>query len=151
MSISYKFEFSYAKSGDQQKTSPPISAFAVIGGASRTIHVDSPDGVSIGSEFEQARMYKNIMLFMPGSPGASDMKTTVDLMNLANDKSRIWFHFSVTQLLNSKMIYNLTLSDGGASVRKPPTMIYGDLLMVEINLPNANITQWSSKGEPEYL
>jgi hypothetical protein len=138
--ISYRFELSYAKGGAADRKAPEISAFSVIGGAARTIHNDSPDSISIGSEFEQARQFKNIMLFMPGSAGAGDMKAALDLTSLAVDKTPFFFYFTVTQLLDAKMLYQLSISDVGATLKKRPQMVLDDLLMCEFNLPGANIT-----------
>jgi len=138
--VSYKFELSYAKEGAADRKAPEISAFSVVGGAARTIHNDSPDNISIGSEFEQARQFKNIMLFMPGTAGAGDMKAALDLTNLALDKTPFFFYFTVTQLLDANMTYLLSISDGGATLKKRPIMVLGDLLMCEFNLPGANIT-----------
>ncbi|MGH9949932.1 MAG: hypothetical protein ACRD6X_22415, partial [Pyrinomonadaceae bacterium] len=127
MILSYKFEFSYAAAGGKQSYAPEITAFSVNGGASRSINADS-DSLNIGSEFEQARTYKNIVLFMPGSPGANDMRVAMDLMNFANNKTSFFFIFIVTQLYQSKLVYLLSISDGGAKVAKPPMMTLGDLL-----------------------
>lgn len=141
MSLSYEFKFMYERE-DAKRTAPPISSFSVIGGASRTIHVDSPNSLSIGSEFEQARKFKNIVLFMPGSPGASDMRVAIDLTRFAAEKVRVSFSFLIRQFFNKKMIYLLQISDNEATVKKPPMMVYGDLLMVEFNLPSARLTHW---------
>lgn len=149
-SPSYKFELSYAERDRPTKMAPPISAFGVDGGASRTIHADSPDSLSVGSEFEQARKFRNIILYMPGSPGAGDMKTAIDFLNFAANKTRFFFHFSVRQTLNSKLVYLLNLTDH-ATVKKSPIMVLGDLLMAEFNLPDAGITHWDSKGERSVL
>jgi hypothetical protein len=141
--ITNDFSFSYAESGGPDKRTPPIAAFSVVGGASRSINADSSN-ISIGSEFEQARQFKNIILFMPGSAGAGDMKAALDLTRFAANKTRFFFFFSVTQQYESKLINFLSISDT-AVVTKPPAMIYGDLLMVQFNLPDARITHIDSE------
>jgi hypothetical protein len=117
------------------------TAFAVIGGASRSINEDSSD-VSISSEFEQARRYKNIVLYLPGSPGAKDVRVALDLMRFATEQIRLTFSLLVRQYSGKKAIYLLQLSDHEATVKNSPSMIYGDLLMVQFNLPDPGITYW---------
>ena len=47
----------------------PVHSFQVAGGAHRTIELSSTNEGSIGSEFEQARIYKNVILYLgAGSP-----------------------------------------------------------------------------------
>jgi len=139
MSRSYEFKFMYDRS-DTKGTAYP-SSFSVMGGASRSINEDSSD-VSISSEFEQARTFKNIVLYLPGSAGANDVRVALDLMRFANEKIRLSFSFLVRQYSGKKAIYILQLSDNECTVKKPPMMIYGDLLMVQFNLPEAKITYW---------
>jgi len=140
---SYQFKFMYESEGSA-KTAPPVVSFGVVGGALRSINEDSSD-VSISSEFEQARKFKNMILYMPGSSGASDMKTAIDLMNFANAKKAFRFSLLVRRFVNKQMIYLLQISDGHATVLKPPSMIHGDLLQVQFSLPEADITYWESE------
>ena len=139
MSLSYQFKFMYDRS-DTKGTAYP-SSFFVVGGASRSINEDSSD-VSISSEFEQARRFKNIVLYLPGSPGANDVRVALDLLRFANEQIRLSFSFVVRQYSGKKAIYILQISDNECTVKKPPMMIYGDLLMVQFNLPEADITYW---------
>lgn len=43
----------------------PVDFFEVDGGTDRKIEVASTDEINIGSEFEQARIYKNIIFYIP--------------------------------------------------------------------------------------
>lgn len=139
----YQFKFMYESEG-AMKTAPLVTSFGVVGGALRSINEDSSD-VSISSELEQARKFNNIVLYIPGSPGAGDMKTAINLMNFANSKKSFRFSFLVRRFANKQMIYLLQISDDRATVVKPPSMIYGDLLQVQCNLPGADLTYWESE------
>src|ERR1051325_9901021 len=99
MALSYEFKFMYDRSDAKATVFP--TAFSVIGGASRTINEDSTD-VSISSEFEQARRFKNIVLFLPGSPGAQDVRVALDLMRFATEQIRLTFSLIVRQYSGKK-------------------------------------------------
>ena len=47
----------------------PVTQFAVKGGAKRKIDLTSADDISLVSEFEQARSFKNISLFLARTRG----------------------------------------------------------------------------------
>jgi hypothetical protein len=69
-----RFEFELmiiTKQGANAKDDPfdiinvPITAFEVEGGANRKIETASPNAISISSELEQARTFKNIIFYVP--------------------------------------------------------------------------------------
>ena len=57
----------------------PVRSFQVAGGAHRKIELSSTNEGSIGSEFEQARIYKNVILYLGSGAGSP----SAELVNLS--------------------------------------------------------------------
>lgn len=139
--MKYKFYFGYIdKNYEFEKFRVNAKSFSVVGGASRTINVDSAKDISITSEFEQARQYKNITVFMPPSPTSEDMEVAVDLISCATNKTVLLFDFHVSKYSGKILVEELNLVDTNATITKPPIMVGDKLLMIEVSLPSAQLT-----------
>jgi hypothetical protein len=116
----------------------PIISFSVEGGANRKINLASSSDISITSELEQARSYKNITLFMPPTKNHLDMLAAVELTDIAlNKPADFGISFSVEKRLGSNRLERLSLSAENPALIKRPTVIAGHLLMIEVSLPDA--------------
>jgi hypothetical protein len=110
-----------------------------MGGTSRTIHQNSREYVSVGSELEQACAFKNIVLYFPRSFGPDHIQAMSELTSLANKKTATFFSFHAWQFLAGQIIYHLHAWDFAATLARPPLSINGDLMMVQFNLPSAKM------------
>jgi hypothetical protein len=156
MAMNYKGEFSYisfVKKIDKYVGGPSvaISSFSVVGGSRRTINLKATNDFSISSEFEQARQYKNITLFMPPTSGGDDMKVAVELTENAGTKNPLILYFDIEKYANGKRIEMFRIIDFGASIKKPPQIVAEGLLMIEVSLgtPQIGYGESNSKGEIE--
>lgn len=139
--MKYKFYFGYQdRNYELVKNMVKAKSFSVVGGASRTIDVDSAKDISITSEFEQARQYKNITVFMPPSPTSEDMEVAVELTKCAMSKTILLFDFHVSKYSGGRLIEELNLVDLNATITKPPSIVANNLLMIEVALPAAKLT-----------
>jgi hypothetical protein len=116
-----------------------ISAFSVVGGASRSINLGSTDDVSISSELEQGRQYKNITLFMPPTKDHVDMDVAMTLMNAALAKSTLSIAFIIAKRVKGKKIEELMLACDDTTLIRPPLVVAKHLLMIELRLPTATL------------
>ena len=85
----------------------PVQAFQVTGGAHRKIEIDSTNEGAIGAEFEQARIYENVILFI--KQGADS--PTAELIKLAKSgRKGFLMNFVVSVFDKAKRIrrYDLT-------------------------------------------
>lgn len=98
----------------------PIVLFTVRGGANRTILLKSTNDISITSELEQARSYKNIIFGMPPSRGNGDMKATIDLTEAANKKMLIYIGFNIFKYSNGKPIEGFDMRSNNARIAESP-------------------------------
>lgn len=72
----------------------PVDFFEVDGGADRKIDVTSGDEISIGLEFEQARIYKNIVFYIPPTKDFLAVKL-IDLRKNGPEQFSITFAIGV--------------------------------------------------------
>lgn len=112
----------------------------VVGGATRTINLDSTNDISITSELEQARQFKNITIFMSPSPTSEDMEVAVELTDFVIRKRSILFDFHVGKYSSGKLIEELNLVDENAAISKTPTLGLGRSLVIEVSLPSTGLT-----------
>lgn len=124
------------------------ASFSVVGGAARTINLGSTNDISITSELEQARQYKNITVFMPPSSGSEDMEVAVELIDCALKKKVLIFDFHIGKYSNGRMIEELNLVDAKATISKTPSIAANRSLMIEVALPSAVLTDaiYSKQG-----
>ncbi len=112
----------------------PISSFSVTGGAFRSIDLTSTDDITISSELEQARKYKNITLFMSPTKNYVDMETAVKLIEAANKQMGLYVIFFLAKYVNGKIVDSLTIGDNSATLKQPPNIVASHLLMIEVCL-----------------
>ncbi len=152
MATDYRMYFAYQNLADTASASGfqyfvPLHSFSVLGGAVRTIKADSTNDISVASELEQARTYKNITLFMPPAKDHLDMEVALDLTNYANKKTELLFSVHVERRSGGRQVVGLNLVDQHARIERPPSLGANRLLMIEVLLPSAIITSETfSKG-----
>lgn len=144
MGIWYEGIMSYNTPGEDEASTlvvgrALIRSFSVVGGASRTINLKKTSDMSISSELEQARQFKNITLFMPPTKNGSDMKTALDLSVAANHKTVFNFSFEIQKVSGNTLLEDLLLVDLHMTMKKPPMIVADNLLMIEAVLPDAYI------------
>lgn len=117
----------------------PIRAFSVEGGASRSINLDSADEISIASEFEQARTYKNITLFMP--PLNNFLALKLAAMRSWGNTEFFSVFFQVNVYSGGKRIQPLILEAYNAWFVAPPIPVGNKeaLLMLRIRFHEAHL------------
>ena len=125
----------------------PVSGFEVDGGASRTISLKTATDISITSELEQARMYKNITLYVPGTKDHSDMETAIKMSEAASSKKKFLFSLWVERDVNKNRIEGLVLRDNTATVQKPPSIVKDNLMALKFSLPAAKLQAAVSKHD----
>ena len=116
----------------------PIRSFSVVGGASRSINLDSTDDISISSEFEQARTYHNVTLFIPPTKDF----TAVILFTLKSPITKFFaLVFHVEIFSGGKMTHSLVLQSYNAWLRKNPTPVGNKeaLLMLEVQFDKVQL------------
>ena len=72
----------------------PVDFFEVDGGADRKIDVTSGDEISIGLEFEQARIYKNLIFYIPPTKDFLAVKL-IDLRKSGPEQFSITFAIGI--------------------------------------------------------
>jgi hypothetical protein len=124
----------------------PIDSFEVNGGASRVIDLKTTDDLSLSSEFEQARAFKNITLYLPPTSDHTDRDAALALTDIAINKLKVNVMVSVQRYSNSKMLEGIALIDQEATLKNRPQTIPQHLLMVEINLPAVKMYRGKIQG-----
>jgi hypothetical protein len=123
-----------------------VDSFEVQGGASRVIDLKTTDDISLASEFEQARTFKNITLYLPPTSDHRDMEAALALTEIAINKSKVNVMVSVQRFEKAKMLEGLALIDQEATLKKRPQTVPPHLLMVEINLPAGQLYRGKIQG-----
>ena len=141
--MNYKFYFGYTnaigKREEIRKSYLPLDSFSVVGGADRTIQLKSASDISITSELEQARAYKNITLFMSSEQNPLAMEAAVELITVAREKKEIVISVVAQRLAKGQVVEEVSLSDFKATIRRSPVVAENKRLMIEVNLPAATI------------
>ncbi len=109
----------------------PVRSFSVKGGTSRSINLDSTDEFSLGNEFEQARTYKNIAIFIPPTKDF----TAVKLFTLRSSGIKFFtFFFEVDIHSNRVKTQTLILETDHAWLLNNPIPVGNKeaLLMLEV-------------------
>lgn len=151
MSFSYEFQLHYSQPNSSSSDSfCKISSFSVIGGASGIVHAGSEGYLSLKTLLDQARIQKNVVLFMPWTGSPSDVKAVIDQIESANSKRTITFSFAAFQRSGSNLIYSAFLHDYWAQVAKPPMKTVGDLMMMSFRFGSPSLSDQSpERGQPE--
>lgn len=143
MSMIYRGYFSfYVFNNDElsvNRLDVPINSFEVIGGTVRRININSTDDISISSELEQARSYKNINLFLPPTKDSTDMETALSLTDIALSDFNFGVMVAIQRCANGKLLEGLTLIDRGAKLKNRPRIVGQHLLKVELDIPSPKL------------
>ena len=150
MAMNYRMYFAYQNLADESGVTGfqyfvPLHSFSVLGGAVRTIIASSTNDISVASELEQARTFKNVTLFMPPAKDHLDMEVALDLTNYANKKTELLLSVHVEKRSGGLNLFGLNLVDKHARVERPPSLNANRLLMIEVLLPSAFITSETYK------
>lgn len=138
--MKYKASLTYlVGGGDERRNKVPVYAFQVDGGANRNIRLKSTDDISITSELEQARSYKNIRLFLSPTNDHRDMQAALDLTAAATKNLPLVTILVIHKYSGGKFIEGLWLNDPGSSVKTEPYKTPGNFLFVEIALPTVTL------------
>lgn len=116
----------------------PVRSFSVVGGTSRSIDLDSTDEFSMGNEFEQARRYNNITLFVPPTKDF----TAVKLFTLRSSGLKFFtLFFQVSIHSGGQLTQSLILETSHAWLLKNPTPVGNKeaLLMLEVRFNNVQL------------
>src|SRR5215203_2405173 len=81
-----------------------VDSFEVNGGASRVVDLKTTDDISLASEFEQARAFKNITLYLPPTSDHMDRDAALALSDIAINKLKVHVMVSVQRYANAKML-----------------------------------------------
>ena len=120
-----------------------LDSFEVVGGAYRSIDLATTNEMSIASEMEQARIYKNINFYKLPSDDFTDFK----LMEMFRAKQAFTLYFIINTYIGKKMMESITLRAENALISSYP-MIIGyapKMLLVPVSIPNATINHSVSK------
>lgn len=92
---------------EAEKLDIPVDSFEVDGGANRRINLKSTSEISVSSEFEQARVHKNIIFYIPPSKDFLALKLT----DLRKDGPE-WFNlvFVISIYSQGKLLKTLRIS-----------------------------------------
>jgi hypothetical protein len=136
--MKYKATFKYNVGWDEgeRKNTVPIYAFQVDGGANRNIRLKSTNDISITSELEQARSFKNIRLYLSPTSDHKDMQAALDLTAAATKKLSLVMILDIQKYSGGKFIEGLWLIDSQSSIKTEPYKTPGNYLCVEIDLPS---------------
>jgi hypothetical protein len=101
---------------DVERINIPLHSFEVDGGANRKIELNSADEISVSSEFEQARVHKNIIFYVPPTKDFLAVKL-VDI-----GRTPEWFDITlvISIFSNGKLIKALRFSSGQAWFSRTP-------------------------------
>ncbi len=151
--MKYKAYFHYEVWENGTKTiagrDVPIDSFRVIGGAYREIENRSTDDVSISSELEQARFFKNINLYLPSAKDHTIMKATWDLAKIAFNKLGVGLKVEIEKYFRGKLLEALQLLDV-ARLKKPLYLDSRNLLVAEFVLPSAILSHGKDHGKGQW-
>lgn len=136
MATNYSAWFNYKFSnsaGVKKDLTVPIVRLKVDGGADRIIDIQSTSDISLTSELEQARSFKNLILGMPPSNNGDDMRAALDLTEAATGKTSLFVSFYLYKFTNGKSTEGFRLMSWEATIKKPPQIVQ-TLLKIEIKL-----------------
>lgn len=145
--MNYKAKLSYfVEDGDKEKfvrLEIPVYAFEVEGGANRSIYVSSTNDISITSEMEQARAFKNITVSI--SQGKNfDARAVTELTEMANKEMTLNVLFGIERYSGGKMLEGIALLDRGAGVYSPHSAEKN--VAVEFWIPSAKLYYGKLRG-----
>ena len=121
----------------------PVSQFAVKGGAKRKIDLTSTDDISLVSEFEQARSFKNISLYLPRTKGFE----WHHLWEIADHDLPVSIAFFTSGNIGRTVKHQFTLVCQNARITeqpvKEPDWGKSEVLRVNLSLPEIKLVHGS--------
>jgi hypothetical protein len=133
--MKYLAKFDYRANTDDGTFVPdvPLAKMEVNGGSNRIITFSSSNDFSLGNELEQAKEYKNIVLYMPPTDGGLDMQVALDFTAIANKGLHFNFLIMIEKLTARQNIveaYVVSCSD--AKLKNPPELLPGRILKISV-------------------
>lgn len=95
----------------------PVSLFKVSGGAKRVIDLTSTDDISLVSEFEQARTFNNLILYLPPAQNFE----WLDLSEIATHKLPVSVKFIAFGQTGKTTTQSFVLASKAARITEPPS------------------------------
>jgi hypothetical protein len=124
----------------------PVTSFAVKGGAKRLIDLSATDDLSLVSEFEQARNFKNIALYLPPTSNFE----WLDLTEISIHHLQFLMVFFATGKIGDTVTHEFVLSSKNAEITEAPGRFTnggsGTVLKVSMALPETKLTHGSPEG-----
>lgn len=121
----------------------PVSYFSVKGGASRVIDLTASDDLSLVSELEQARNFKNISLFLQPTQNFE----WLDLTEISIHRLQFSMFFFAQGKIKETLTHEFTLSCKNAEIVESPGKFTdggkGTVLRVSMTLPETKLTHGS--------
>lgn len=121
-----------------EKIHIPVHSFEVEGGTNRKIDLKSTDDVSLSLEFEQARIYRNIIFYVPPTRDF----LAVRLMELGITGELFDLTFVVSIYAQGRKLQTLRLSAESSLFRSKPMTVGGPpapSLMVKVRMPHPKL------------
>jgi hypothetical protein len=124
----------------------PVAQFGVRGGTKRKVDLTSTDDISLVSEFEQARGFKNISLFLPRTRGFE----WHHFWEIANHGLPVTIAFFASGSAGKTLKHEFILTCPGAKITgspgKVPDWSGNELLRVDLSLPETKLEHGSFQG-----
>jgi len=124
----------------------PVSYFAVKGGAKRIIDLTATDDLSLVSEFEQARSFKNISLYLPPTSNFE----WLDLTEISIHRLQFLMVFFASGKVGGTLAHEFTLSCKTAEITEAPGKMNdgskGTVLKISMALPETRLMHNSPQG-----
>jgi len=128
----------------------PVKLFSVKGGAKRVVDFTSADDISLVSEFEQARSFKNISLFLPRTRGFE----WHHLWEIAEHGLPVSMTFFTSGNIGKTVSRQFTLVCKNAKISETPVKQQdwdkSDVLKINLTLPETKLIHGSFR-ESEFV
>ena len=125
----------------------PVSYFAVKGGAKRVIDLTATDDLGLVSEFEQARSFKNIALYIPPTSNFE----WLDLTEISIHHLQFMMVFFAQGKIGQTITHEFMLVCKTAEITEAPGKFTsgdrGTVLKVSMALPETTLTHSSPQGD----
>src|SRR5215203_1307636 len=139
MAMNYRAKLSYfVQDGGAQKfitLEIPAYAFEVNGGANRNIVLSATDDISLTSELEQARAFKNLTIWIARADKKFNWKAFTELKEIADKEISLNLLFAVERYSDGKMLEGIALIDQGAGAYPP--LFVENLIELDFWIPTA--------------
>lgn len=114
----------------------PVWFFKVKGGAKRVVDLTSTDDISLVSEFEQARTFKNLVLYLPPP---KDFEW-LDLIEIATHKLPVSIKFIAFGQKGKTLTHSFVLASKTANITESPLKRSAEKkLVLEVKLAISDI------------